>query len=311
MKFQIGLNFYSTAPLLFEPSELDDKKLRDYIAQNKYHIYVVCKRKKMYYHGTEVVEKGCKTTLYYLDENHDKQFQDYLHSLEELEVLSSADHKFNVKLNGKELVMPEYCLISYLDTIKTDTSNDLPSDLEVLYIGQAFGRTEVKTIDYRISNHEKVQKIALDIIKKGSNEEILVIGLKVLTNDFGTSIAKFGTKNVAPSYDYLKGLVKSAGIRLSEGQEVTVYEASLIKYFKPHLNTEYKETFPSKDFKSYNELFDTDFDYSAMAIDTLPLFLRLYSKELETRKYLHSNHYPLTTKSDKKEFFEYIYELNE
>jgi hypothetical protein len=42
--------------------------------------------------------------------------------------------------------------------------------LEVVYVGQAFGRKENRTIDYRISNHEKVQEIALDILDSGSNE---------------------------------------------------------------------------------------------------------------------------------------------
>ncbi len=91
---------------------------------------------------------------------------------------------------------------------------------------------------------------------------------------------------------------------------MTVFEASLIKYFKPDLNTEYKETFPSKDFPSYSELYETDFDYSAMAVDSRPIGLRLYSKEITERKYFHKLHYALTTKSDKRTLFEYLYELN-
>lgn len=55
------------------------------------------------------------------------------------------------------------------DAIGDSVTGSLTYDLEVLYIGQAFVRTTTKTIDYRISNHNKIQKIALDILDKGSN----------------------------------------------------------------------------------------------------------------------------------------------
>jgi hypothetical protein len=66
----------------------------------------------------------------------------------------------------RDFVMTSYfCYQEYVSS-----SEVLPSDLEVVYVGQAFGRKENRTIDYRISNHEKVQEIALDILDSGSNE---------------------------------------------------------------------------------------------------------------------------------------------
>jgi hypothetical protein len=180
-----------------------------------------------------------------------------------------------------------------------------------MYIGQAFGRTETKTIDYRISNHDKVQKIALDILDKGTNEEVLIIGLKIKTNDLGTSIVTVDSDTEAPTIESIEELAKKASKRITEGQEITVFEASLISYFKPQLNIEYKETFPSKDFKSTDELYETDFNYSAMAVDTRPIGVRVFSNHINEYKYLHYQHFPLDTKSDKETLFEYLYELNE
>lgn len=177
-----------------------------------------------------------------------------------------------------------------------------------IYIGQAFGRTATKTINYRILNHDKVQRIALDILDKGSNEEVLIIGLKIKNNDIGTSIVTIDSNTKAPT---IQDLVTKSSKRITERQEITVFEASLIKYFQPDLNTEYKETFPSLDFTSYDEIFETDFNYSAMTIDTKPIFTRIFSKHITERKYIHSQHFPLTSRSDKKTLFEYLYEFNE
>lgn len=316
MNWNLGLNFYSTDPILFEPNELASKEFTKYIADNKYHIYVVCKRKNFFFESCELDGDFCKTTLYYLDDKRNKEYLRYRHP-NNLFIDSWKDGIYQVTIDGKDKTeIRDFDLISNFNFLENDLlgdkeKNSLPSDLEVLYIGQAFGRTTVKTIDYRISNHDKVQKIALDILRKGTNEEVLIIGLKIKTNDFGTSFVSLGSDTKAPTVESLMELVTKAKKRLTNGQEVTVFEASLIKYFKPDLNTEYKETFPSKDFTSYGELYDTDFDYSAMAVDSRQIGVRLYSQEITERKYLHTLHYPLTTKSDKETLFEYLYELND
>ena len=63
MNWNLGLNFYSTDPILFEPNELATKEFTKYIADNKYHIYVVCKRKKIFFESCELDGDFCKTTL--------------------------------------------------------------------------------------------------------------------------------------------------------------------------------------------------------------------------------------------------------
>jgi hypothetical protein len=282
MKWNLGLNFYSSEVVLFNPKDLDLDETKNFIKTNKYHIYIVCKRKKVFFESSEIEGEFCKTTLYYLDDKHEKKFLRYKHP-NTLIINDFQNGYYDVDLNGqKNLKIRDFLMISnfcYLenDIIGNSVEKPLPSDLEVLYIGQAFGRTERKTIDYRISNHDKVQKIALDILDKGSNEEVLIIGLKIKNNDLGTSIVTIDSKTKAPTIKDLQDLGAKASKRITEGQEITVFEASLIKYFHPVLNTEYKETFPSPDFTSYDEIFETDFNYSAMTIDTKPIFTRIFS----------------------------------
>ena len=316
MKWNLGLNFYSSEVVLFNPKDLNLDETKNFIKENKYHIYIVCKRKKVFYECSEVTGDFCKTTLYFLNEKHEKEYLHYKHP-KTLIINGFEDGYYNVDLNGqKNLKIRDFLMITnfcYLenDTIGNLITDPLPSDLEVLYIGQAFGRTTTKTIDYRITNHDKVQKIALDILDRGSNEEVLIIGLKIKNNDIGTSIVSIDSNTQAPAIQDLQDLVTKASKRITEGQEITVFEASLIKYFKPDLNKEYKETFPSQDFTSYNEIFETDFNYSAVTVDTKPIFTRIFSKHISERKYIHSQHFPLTNKTEKKTLFEYLYELNE
>lgn len=317
MEWRIGLNFYSSKLCIFNPSDLKQPDVQKEIESDKYHIYLICKRKKIHFESS-IEEKGIGyTTLFYLDDKFDKVYLRYKHSLAELKINEVKDGYYNVDTNlHKNQVVRDYLMINNFaflvdDVVGDKELNPLPSDLEVIYIGQAFGRTETKKIDYRLANHDKIQKIALEILNKSSNEEVLIIGVKVETNDLSTSIVTLNSKTERPTLESILQLRDKAAKRITEGQEITVFEASLIKYFQTKLNTEYKETFPSPDFKSYKEIYETDFDYSAMTIDTRPVGARIYSDHVKERKYIHSQHFPLTTKSDKKSLFEYLMEFEE
>ncbi|WP_342086158.1 hypothetical protein [Dyadobacter sp. OTU695] len=315
MKWDLGLNLYSKKSIIFEPGQLNSPEFRRVIAENKFHIYLVCKRKKIYFKSCERKEGKNEIVLYYLNDQHEKVNLTF--SNQSIYFIDSwSDGQYRITVNDSHrILVDDYKLInllhSYNGDLKSKGENDgLASDLEVLYVGQAFGRNKQRTIDYRLSNHEKVQKIALDILKLGSNEEVIIIGLTVDTSDIKTSFALSDSKTVAPTTENLKQILTKSKNRLSKGQEVTVYEASLIKYFRPNLNIEYKETFPSKDFISYNELYKIAFEYSAMEVNTEEIGVRLYSTQAPARKYQHSQYFPLETDSDKATLFEYLYELN-
>jgi hypothetical protein len=317
MNWKIGLNFYSSRLCIFNPSDLEQSEVQAEIESDKYHIYLICKRKKIHFESSEERDGVGYTTLFYLNDKFEKEYLYYKHSLAELRINEVIDGYYNVDTNlHKGVLVRDYLMINNFaflldDIVGESVKTPLPSDLEVMYIGQAFGRTETKKIDYRIANHDKIQKIALDILNKSSNEEVLIIGVKVETNDLSTSIVTINSKTERPTLESILQLRDKAAKRITEGQEITVFEASLIKYFQTNLNTEYKETFPSPDFKSYKEIYETDFDYSAMTIDTRPVAVRIYSQHIKERKYIHSQHFPLTTESEKKSLFEYLMEFEE
>lgn len=314
MEWQLGLNFYTERAVLFSPADLEKEEIKREIENNKYHIYLICKRKKIYF--KEFFAKGNTgyTIMYYLDDTHEKKYLHYESA--EITHTEYKDGFYYMKYKGEDIVLRDFLWINNATYFGKDLVGDsivgaLPSDLEVMYIGQAFGRTATKKIDYRVANHDKIQKIAIDITNKGTNEEVLIIGICVGVSDLATSIVTIDSKTERPKVEDLLKLRDKARQRIPEAQEITVFEASLIKYFQPALNIEYKQTFPAPDYSSYEDIYKTEFNYSGMTLDTNPICARTYSQHLVQRKYIHHQHYPLKTKSDKKSLFEYLLELSE
>jgi hypothetical protein len=315
MDWKIGLNFFATKAILFTPNDLDNEELKKEIENDKYHIYLICKRKKIFFETSYIDGGDTKTILYWLDDKHNKQYLPNI-SPSAFKINSFNDGIYNIDNNvSQNALIRDYDLINLFtfldkDFFGTSIGEPLPSDLEVMYIGQAFGRTETKKIDYRLENHDKIQKIAIDILNKGSNEEVLVIGIKIEVKDLATSFVTINSNTKAPTVEDLLELQKKATMRIPEAQEITVFEASLIRYFQPKLNTEYKKTFPSPHI-SYEEIFNTEFDYSAMEINTRLVLARIFSEFRPERKYHHTQHYPLKTKSDKETLFEFLIEISD
>jgi hypothetical protein len=181
------------------------------------------------------------------------------------------------------------------------------SDLEVLYIGQSYGRNKKRQIDKRLTNHEKLQKIALEIIQKGTLEEVLVIGLNYLVKDLATALVTVDTDRSQFSLENLIKLKNNASKRIPESQEVTVYEAALINYFQTELNIEYREKFPSLGYSSYEEIYKTKFDYTSMEINTYDTGKRIFSKNNQDRKYNHIKQFALDSEAQKKDFFDFLF----
>lgn len=315
MNWQLGLNFYSSKHFLINPADLDNDQVKKEIESGKYHIYIICKRKKLHFqssvpHGNEHI----MTTLYWLDEQHNKKFIN-CRSSNELKINYFQDGYYNIDYKGAQgLLVKEHIMINNFfllekDPVGTSVSTPISSDLKVMYVGQAFGRTATKKIDYRLANHDKIQKVCLGVVNSGSNEEVLIIGIIAATNDIATSMVTPQTDRTDFTLEAMLELRDKAAMRPPEGQQVTILEASLIRYFQPPLNKEYKSTFPSPDFDSYDQIYETEFDYSAFSLETWPN-ARIYSEMVPDRKYSHYQHFPLKTKSDKETLFEYLFTLN-
>jgi hypothetical protein len=313
MDWKFGLNFYGNIYCIFNPNDLLSTEVSNVIEKDKYHIYLLCKRKKIHFENFIERDNIGYTTLFYLNEKLEKKYLEYKNPISILRINEVRNGLYNIDTSEQTgvwlrdfLMINKFCL-PVDNWLNHSFEEPLPSDLEIVYIGQAFGRTKSKNIDYRISNHEKIQKIALDILDTGSNEEVLIIGVNVKINDSATSIIP-NDLNLENAYrsGQFRELRNNATNRISDAQAITIFEASLIKYFQPKLNTIHKNTFPSPTFKSYNEIYQVDFLYSAITLDTRPIEVRIFSQYKNERSFIHLEAFSLTDVHEKENLFGFL-----
>ncbi|WP_113050033.1 hypothetical protein, partial [Paenibacillus polymyxa] len=157
-------------------------------------------------------------------------------------------------------------------------------DLQVLYIGRAFGLKETPTRNVfdRLQHHETVQKIYSE---RSWDTDVWLTAWKFSPN----SIAFFDPNESNDDLkSYIHNLVESkknntSFLQISDKQNIAVAEAALINYFKPIYNDKFKNNFPSSDHE-YKEYYELGLDYVMVELDTSGLGFRLWSEEAEVNK---------------------------
>lgn len=143
---------------------------------------------------------------------------------------------------------------------------------DVLYIGQAFGEDGSRNALDRLKKHETLQKIALKGIPDGYLLTILMLAVEP-AHQLVTMINPWAKDTSRSSERIKNGLDKLFGT--NEAERTTLYEASLIRYFQPPFNKEFKNSFPSTNMKLLAECYDKDFSavVAEINIDELPFKL--------------------------------------
>jgi len=143
---------------------------------------------------------------------------------------------------------------------------------DVLYVGQAYGKDGSRNALDRLLKHETLQKISVRGIPADRRLTLLMLeiepGNRMITymNPWAEN-KDDGAKRIAAGLDKLFGT--------SDAERVTLYEASLIRYFQPPFNKEFKDSFPSTNLKVLADCYEKDFAglISEICIDELPFKL--------------------------------------
>ena len=142
-------------------------------------------------------------------------------------------------------------------------------DFKVLYIGQAFGESGSRNALDRLKKHETLQRIAVTGIPDGYSLTILMLAIEP-ANRLVTVFNPWAKDKSQGSERIKKGLDKLFGT--NEAERTTLYEASLVRYFQPKFNKEFKNSFPSTNMKLLADCYDKDFAtlVAEISIDELP-----------------------------------------
>lgn len=126
---------------------------------------------------------------------------------------------------------------------------------EVLYIGQSYGKNGSRAALDRLRSHATLQEISLKGIPDGYRLELLLLEInpsRIITIFNPEADDKCsGDQRIANGLDKLFGT--------NEHERITLFEASLIRYFQPKYNIEFKNSFPSTRMKVLEDCYDKDF----------------------------------------------------
>ncbi|AQW22411.1 hypothetical protein [Clostridium perfringens] len=154
------------------------------------------------------------------------------------------------------------------------------NEMEVLYVGKAYGIKRTRTALERLKAHEKLQKILIECNHDYPHNRIYILLMEINTQIFSTfnGIEKEFLSSEEESEEHLKNVMSNLPI---ENQVINITEAAIINYFKPKYNVDFVNNFPSTDHSSYRQYFDLDYNKIIVELDmefnNMP-YLKLYTK---------------------------------
>ena len=172
-------------------------------------------------------------------------------------------------------------------------------EFQVVYVGQAYGKDGSRNALDRLKKHETLQKIALKGAPDGCRLQLLLIEVHP-SNQMFTVFNPFAVDHSQGTQRIKQGLDKY--FDTSEHERITLYEASLIRYFQPEYNIEFKNSFPSTNMKVLKDCYDKDFSsiIAEFCFDHPPF--RLSSPSVPAKPY-HIIQTDLHDEADRKVFF--------
>ncbi|SDY50824.1 hypothetical protein [Nitrosomonas halophila] len=156
-------------------------------------------------------------------------------------------------------------------------SNNELRDLEVLYVGQAYGDGNRSAFD-RLKSHSTLQKILAQASYDSPDSEIVVLTFeyapyRVISQIDGRA------KDVISDYRDIDRFRNIINTPLTEYQQICLIEAGLIRYFQPYYNSFYKDNFPNDKHKILESCYDLDFSGLIVEINTEELRYCLFSEK--------------------------------
>lgn len=174
------------------------------------------------------------------------------------------------------------------------------SDLEVLYVGQAYADGKRSALD-RLKSHSTLQRILGNVQYNMPDDEILVLTFEYAPYRITAMFDGLAKSPIKGEQDEAR-FVSILDNPLTQHQQICLAEAGLIRYFQPEYNEIYKESFPASDLRILSECYDLDFSALAVEINTEDLRFNLYSKRVRPNGH-HIAQFDLINPTERLSFF--------
>lgn len=166
-----------------------------------------------------------------------------------------------------------------LSFISDDITDPSLRDLEVVYVGMAYGEGNRSAKD-RLSSHSTLQRILADLNGESPDDEALLLMVEYKPPVMAMSIDGRTKDPAVPPRNAGTALVETERM-VTEEIQIALVEASLIRYFAPKYNAMYKTRFPHSSHKILEQLYQIDYAALTVEINTEDINVRLFSQVRE------------------------------
>mgnify|MGYP005988917251 CR=1 FL=1 len=306
---EFAVNIYSarwmmtTAEQLMSGGEMPADELE---VSKKCHIYLICKTPILSFCNESFSYEGgiiSGDIVYSIDGSHRKI--PFTHEFPLLDgatkvELSKYPHREIHSLNEKNEVI-RYLPANVISMgYGMHLKNKELSDLEVLYVGQAFGDGSRSAHD-RLKSHSTLQKILAEAQYSYPEDIITVLTFEFVPYRIIHQMDGITKAQITDERDMAR-FVSIRENHLTKHQEICLVEAALIRYFQPRYNEIFRESFPKQKHKILESCYELDFSALIVEINTEGLRLSLYSKTVKP-SYHHTSKFDLVAHEERWGFF--------
>lgn len=287
-----ALDLYASSFVNMPAEYIYDKERLDQFKKviENCHVYIIGYQPRIDFTGAKQV--GDTMVLDFLVANKERQLKIGPMPEDVKFVLEDGLHYF-LKPNGERSWFNDNDIAKMLNSQYSDVQ------FEVKYIGQAYGKNGSRNALDRLTKHETLQKISLKGVPEGYILSLLLLEIEP-SNRLITAFTPNAQITGGESDRIKAGLDKLSGT--SEAEQISLFEAAMIKYFSPEYNKEFKNSFPSTNLKILQDCYDKDISavIAQICIDELPF--KLFSQSVEPKQY-HISKHDLQKDSERKVFF--------
>jgi hypothetical protein len=304
---EFAVNMFGTWRILLQQDNLEDPNLRQILPPNvPFHIYMITRRPRIawdpdtlqfdeeHFSGTFTIQRG---SAY---ERHGFQVRNLL-GTDQVQISCPFPHTEYELLDpaGQRLAYGKVPLA--MSTFGSEFWNFM--DLEVLYIGQAYGDEGSRVAPDRLKSHSTLQGIYAEAIRRSPDKDIWIVLWSfepLLITSMDGRLKAFGTTD-AQDEEHRDQVLR---FELTEQQQINFTEAALIRYFKPEYNFMFKDSFPSPAHTTYSQCYDLDLNAVNVELQTEEIMCRLWSPSVQPM-WTHFARFDLHSPEERKSMFDY------
>lgn len=315
---EFALNMQAERKAICRLSELDHLDNQDYFNDEfPCHIYMIARRPKLSIDKNGLTFNDEKVFLKFraqIEDSFEEITVEFINTRKTTDIRLETSFPYSVfKIfdNGQEVIHSNATVFLTRLNQKKSSLGDFAKnlDLDILYVGQAYGKAGSRKAKDRLKSHSMMQSIYEEANKNNPDKDILLCLFTfkqwLLTSFDGRK--KLSLKERELDTEHMNNVINKVLCEgITEQQEITFTEAALIKYFEPIYNSEYKNTFPNRAHSTYSECYDIDINSVCIEIDTKDLGCRLYSKHIP-RSWVHYGSFNLHTREDRIAIFNVTY----